>query len=468
MRRFITITMICVCVLLLSGGYYRVYGNQENQQSIEEIKEEIVELETILRELGADIKAREARLLEVDKQLKETEAELKQTEKELAQSQESLDEKNRAFANRLRSAYMKGGLSYLEVLLEADSFGELIIRMDYLTRIFNKDAELIAAVKQEYAILEERQVTFHAQSESIADLRFQLEAERENLLAQRREHEALLKTAKKDLAEATPQAERKPAYGIILDNHPSARPQHGLSQATVVYEFEVEGRITRYLALFSSFPDRVGPIRSAREHSIMLAMENNVHYIYASASTDNLNRINEWNVRETNALSSSSSSFYRASDRRAPHNLYVNLATLKAASASSQVVIRPVLIARQGISAQSFSLQYSGTYRVSYQYDAEQSAYCRLINGQAHRDATGRAIMARNVFVQYVPHPNDSQGRPTPQIIGSGNIDYYVQGQRFRGTWRKDSMSSPTRFYYQDGQEIERVHGQTWIQLARP
>ena len=468
MRRFTAITLICICLLLLSGGYYRVHGNPEIPQSREELEAEIIELETIIRELGANIKAREARLREVDEQLEKTEAELKRTEVELAESHASLKEKNRAFANRLRSAYMKGGLSYLEVLLEADNFGELIIRMAYLTRIFNKDAELIAAVKQEYAVLEERQVTFQAQSESIADLRFQLEAERENLLAQRREHEALLKAAKKDLAEATPQAERRPAYGVVLDNHSAARPQHGLSQATVVYEYEVESRITRYLALFSSFPGKVGPIRSAREHSIMLAMENNVHYIYSSGSQDNLNRISEWNVRGTNALSSGSSSIYRDSARRAPHNLYVNLATLRAASASSKVVIRPVIIARQGSTAQSFSLQYSSTYKVSYQYDSEQSAYRRFINGQVHRDATGRAIIARNVFIQYVPHPHDSRNRPTPQIIGSGPIDYYVQGQRFRGTWRKDSMNSPTRFYYQDGQEIERVHGQTWIQLARP
>ncbi len=468
MKRFTAITLICICILTLSSGYFKVYSSPDHPPSLEELEEEVIELETIIQELDASIKAREARLREVEDELKKTEEELKQVELDLAESLASLEEKNRAFAHRLRSAYMKGGLSYLELLLEADSFGELIIRMAYLKSIFNKDSELIAAVKEEYAVLEERQVTFQAKSESISDLRFQLEAERENLLAQRREQEAMLEAAKKDLAEVTPQAERQPAYGIILDNHPSARPQHGLSQASVVYEYEVEGRMTRYLALFSSFPNKVGPIRSAREHSIMLAIENNIHFIYASASRDNLQRINDWNVQGTNALTSSSPSIYRDSSRRAPHNLFVNLAALRAASASSRVVVRPVIIARKGSTANSFSLQYSGNYQVSYRYDAEQAAYRRHINGQPQRDAAGRAILARNVFIQYVPHAIDNRGRPTPQIIGSGAIDYYVQGQRFRGTWRKDSMNSPTRFYYQDGQEIERVYGQTWIQLARP
>jgi hypothetical protein len=105
---------------------------------------------------------------------------------------------------------------------------------------------------------------------------------------------------------------------------------------------------------------------------------------------------------------------------------------------------------------------------VSYEYDEGQGAYRRHINGAVHRDGNGRTVMARNIIVQYVPHQNDSRGRPTPQIIGSGAIDYYVQGQLFRGTWRKDSAGGATRFYYQDGQEIERVYGQTWIQLVRP
>jgi hypothetical protein len=464
-RRNIAIILICVWILILSGGHYRAYG-----QDIEDNSVDIIELETIIRELNKDIKAREARLREVDAELKKTEAELTQTEKDLVASQASMEEKNLAFSERLRSAYMKGGLSYLEVLLEADNFGDLIIRVTYLARIFNKDAELIAAVKAEFAILQERQAAIQVQRDSIADLRFQMEAERKNLVAQRREHEAMLKSAQDELKEdntPTPQAERKPAYGVVLDNAPGARPQHGISQATVVYEYEVEGRITRLLALFSSFPSKVGPIRSAREHSIMLAMENNIHYIYASGSKDNLERIADWNVKGTNGLYSSHSSFYRDSARKAPHNFYVNLSTLNAAAASSQVVIRPAFIARQGTSAQSFSLQYSGSYRVGYQYDATAGAYRRSINGQAQKDASGKTIMARNIFVQYVPHPTDSKGRTTPQIIGSGAIDYYVQGQRFKGTWSKDSASSPTRFYYQDGQEIERIYGQTWIQLAR-
>ena len=74
----------------------------------------------------------------------------------------------------------------------------------------------------------------------------------------------------------------------------------------------------------------------------------------------------------------------------------------------------------------------------------QQRDYLRHLNGPVHRDAAGKEIAARNVILQYVSHPYDSRGRPTPNLIGSGPIDFYSMGQRFRGTWSKSSPASPT------------------------
>ena len=472
MRRFRNIAAFTIILLLISGGLFSaVYSNTEDiQEKIEETEAEITEYEKVIKLLDADIKERLARIDKLETELKETESQLQQTEIQIQESEARLEEKNEIFASRIRSAYMTGGLSYLEIIMEAESFSDLVIRVAYLARIFNQDADIIAAVKTEYADLQEKRIAMEEQRASIEDYRFQMDAERKNLLAQRREVDALLGDARKqlteDLAELTPQADRQPVYGIILDNAAAARPQHGIAQASKVYEFEVEGRITRYLALFSTFPQKVGPIRSAREHSIMLALESNARFIYASGSADNRERIKEWNVRATDALASSK--FYRDNARRAPHNLYVNLATLGLESRSQTVVVRPAYLGREGASGKTVSLQYSNTYRIGYQYREQQSAYQRTINGQPHRDATGQAVMARNVIIQYTAHPTDWRGRPTPDVIGSGTIDFYAEGQHFKGTWRKDNINSPTHFYYQDGQEIELLYGQTWIQLARP
>src|SRR5690606_38268173 len=62
--------------------------------------------------------------------------------------------------------------------------------------------------------------------------------------------------------------------GVMINNHSSARPQSGLSQADIVYEILAEGPITRFIAFYhSETPEVVGPVRSAREYYGKLANE---------------------------------------------------------------------------------------------------------------------------------------------------------------------------------------------------
>lgn len=469
-----SITFLTLIILLLvamtTGLNLEVYGNLEDPlEEVDEIKEEIAEFEETIDLLNEDIERRLARLEELDQELAAIEQDLEDTEAALIQSQENLEETTKKFGGRVRSSYMKGATTYLETLLSADNFGDLIIRLAYMQRIADRDAEIISVLREEQQNTEEQRLAMEEQRKNIEDRKFQMQAERKNLEEQRETLTALLEASREDLEEALtriPQSDGKPAYAIALDNHPNARPQHGLSRASVVYEYEVEGRATRYLALFHELPSKVGPIRSARKHSTMLAWENNVNFITASASRDNLQTIRDWGVNYTNALSHGA--FYRDNARRAPHNLYVNLSTLREGNPSPGSILRPAHISRQGTSANRFSIEYSPNYRVSYQYSEEQEAYQRLINGSPHRDATGTSIWARNVIVQYTNHPTDSWGRTTPEVLGEGAIDYYVSGQRFRGTWKKTGPNAKTRFYYEDGQEIERIYGSTWIQIARP
>ncbi len=467
MRRFVSILILTTLFFMSfeNGIYKPVYGNTvKTQETVDDIKDEIAEFEEMIKLLNEDIENRLKRIDELDLELAAIQRDMEKNSIILEEAQVRLDENTQKFGGRVRSAYMKGGASYLEILLEADNFGDLIVRLAYLTRILNRDAELVGGIREEKAIIEEKQLAIEAQYKKIEDRRFQMEAERRNLEDQRATVNALLADSRDKLTKV-PQLERNPVYGVIIDNHPSARPQHGLSQASIVYEYEVEGRITRLLALFSTLPNKVGPIRSAREHSTMLAWEHNVNFIFAGASKDNLDRIAEWGVSSTNA--NVHSAFYRDTSRRAPHNLYVNLSTLNRAAASSPAVIRPGNLTRQGTAANLVSIQYSPTYKVSYQYNTQMGAYRRLVNDNAHLDGTGEAIWARNVIIQYTAHPTDIFGRPTPEVVGEGIIDYYAKGQHFKGTWKKDSPNAPTRFFYEDGQEIERIYGQTWIQIAR-
>lgn len=62
-----------------------------------------------------------------------------------------------------------------------------------------------------------------------------------------------------------------PVLAVKIDNVGAARPHTGLGRADLVYVEQVESGLTRLLAVFSSqLPDRVGPVRSARESDLEL------------------------------------------------------------------------------------------------------------------------------------------------------------------------------------------------------
>src|SRR5690625_5077049 len=71
------------------------------------------------------------------------------------------------------------------------------------------------------------------------------------------------------------------ALAVMVNNHTAARPQTGLVNADIVYEFLAEGAITRFLAIYQSeIPEVVGPVRSARSYYIETAKAHDAIYIY--------------------------------------------------------------------------------------------------------------------------------------------------------------------------------------------
>ncbi|HET7720430.1 MAG TPA: DUF3048 domain-containing protein, partial [Acidimicrobiales bacterium] len=116
----------------------------------------------------------------------------------------------------------------------------------------------------------------------------------------------------------------------------TARPQAGFNQADIVIEELVEGGVTRLAAVFhSADSDPVGPIRSARITDLE----------YVSFFGQPLFAWSGGNLEVAGAIRGSTAlqdvgydvlggdAYYRASDRRSPHNLMSSTPALYAAAA---------------------------------------------------------------------------------------------------------------------------------------
>ncbi|MCR3923051.1 MAG: DUF3048 domain-containing protein, partial [Firmicutes bacterium] len=220
---------------------------------------------------------------------------------------------------------------------------------------------------------------------------------------------------------------------VIINNHAAARPHSGLQQARIVYEFLVEGGITRLMAVYDQ-PQMenfvIGPVRSLRPYFAEAAMEHAgvVAFSGTSGRTDKmiehlaLTKIVDYKY------------FWRDDSRKAPHNLYTDIETMYGARGQSAVRTERVMPQElpAGEEALEFKVTYSGSNVASYKYNIENKMYMRFENGEAHVDReTGLQYGATRVIVRTNEHVNvnvNGTNLVDIDVSGSGTAMLYEAG----------------------------------------
>ncbi|MCZ0702885.1 hypothetical protein J2T56_001222 [Natronobacillus azotifigens] len=265
---------------------------------------------------------------------------------------------------------------------------------------------------------------------------------------------------------------------VMINNHPNARPQSGLSQADIVFEILSEGNTTRFLALFhSESPDVVGPVRSAREYYFDTAENYGALYIYHGAAG-----FIEDMLRRSDAVDNLNAAYYdndghlfkRESFRVAPHNSYLQFGAVEEVATSRGYQMEraydplPFLsedesndITGEEVSEVSFNY---GSDNVRYVYDNTEEAYFRY-NGQEQTKElnTETPIQLDNVFIIETAHRViDDQGRRDVDLTSGGNAYLLQKGKVQKIQWEsRDGRIIPVR----GGEAVGFVPGKTWINV---
>lgn len=266
---------------------------------------------------------------------------------------------------------------------------------------------------------------------------------------------------------------------FMIDNTPEARPQAGLSSASLVIESEAEGGVTRYLAVIaaSDLPEKIGPIRSARPYFIDWANEFSAAYVHCGGSPDALNKITRDGIVDLNEFYSAET-FWREESRAAPHNVYtkkdliLNHLSGKGLDqgkffgynykTDEDQALRPV-------SSEIYIPYKLKGFKVTWRYDQAQNDYIRFLDNQEYKEENGTIIRAKNIIIQVADAKElDDKLRLDMTIIGEGKATICLDGRCQEGKWKKKNSSTRTRFYDQNDQEISFNRGKTWIEVVRP
>ncbi len=270
---------------------------------------------------------------------------------------------------------------------------------------------------------------------------------------------------------------------VMINNHKSAQPyQSGLNDAYIIYEMIVEGGITRMLALYKdTTSERIGPIRSARHYYLDYALENDALYAHhgwspqaqSDISTYGISNIevedykygwrdNTINAPYEHTLFTSYDNLVKRATETYGYRLTSETENLLNYSIEELEFINPV-------SATDITLKYS-TYQTNrYVYNEQTKLYEKYSNGTPSIDyVTKEPVTAKNIITYEVYNysiPGDSSGRQELDNITSGSGYLFTNGQYIDITFKKASMSSQTKYYNLDGEEITVNDGITHIQI---
>lgn len=280
----------------------------------------------------------------------------------------------------------------------------------------------------------------------------------------------------------------RPVVAVKFDNVVGrSTPQAGINSADVVYEIQVEGQITRLLALYQTRDaGPLGPVRSARGSEVAILEELNSPIYTWHGANDILNHV----VRSSSVIPRSFEEipelFYRVTNRKAPYNSYVLGTGQIRATVPDDLrgPTGPVLtFAAEGEPPSAAALPAShvhirfpppfgrggGEAPVDYRWDGAR--WLRWQRGQPHVDVDGLQVAADNVIVRFTGVLDsgtvDGSGAivPTASFVGHGEAWVLTGGTVTTGKWHKPSATAPTRYYDQAGAEIRLRPGITWISV---
>lgn len=266
-------------------------------------------------------------------------------------------------------------------------------------------------------------------------------------------------------------------FAVMIDNEINARPQSGLNGADIVFEMPVEGNITRYMAVYHHMPvDKIGPVRSARPYFIDKALELNATYIHCGGSPQALLDIAALKVNVLNDLRGDPC-FWRARDRKMPHNLYTSTKLIRDVMAIKKWENKKApdyfkfsddFLIMEGKKTTVIQFNYDKNYRVSYEYDRNEKVYFRSINGVRLIDKDlGDAIKTTNIIVEIVNvKVLDKAGRLEINNIGTNRGYYLSGGELIEIQWSKKARASKTIYKDLKGNELILNKGVTWVQVV--
>ena len=287
---------------------------------------------------------------------------------------------------------------------------------------------------------------------------------------------------------------------VMFPTDKAAQPQYGISHADVLYECMEEGGISRQMGIIQDWEslEKIGNIRSCRQYYMYWMLEYDailVHgggiYTMAKLFEDpSINNISGAGESGTGSGMPGVEHFFRTTDKKAPHNMYISNEGINKAITSLGYTkeIRTqyhdpdhftfangVNKLEDGEVATNIDLSKVYPYsKPTLEYNEEEGVYYKNLHGEPQIDASNdEQLKFANVIVQIAqsqnlsPDPNATDYKVFLCHDTTRGGYYFTQGKVIPIRWEKESDRGATKYYDEDGNEIKLNTGKTYIAIAQ-
>ena len=271
--------------------------------------------------------------------------------------------------------------------------------------------------------------------------------------------------------------EQRP-IAIMVNNVEIAKSkQTGLAHADIVYETEVEGGITRLMAVYQDIStlDKIGTVRSVRYPYVDLALGHDAVYVHCGQDptycAPHLKDIDDIDI-DTNSKGAKRIS----NGLNSEHTLYAlagDLAesagekfSLKAKNTSSWASFTDKTLSLNGGNATSITVPFPAS-KTRFTYDAQSGLYTRLLGANVQTDYFSKeTTQVKNVFILLTNISTYPDGEHRKVELQSGKGYYVTNGTMQEINWSKGSAKNGFKFTDKDGNELTVSAGNSWVCIA--
>lgn len=173
----------------------------ENQQKYEELTQKIDKITGEIVAISEEIEPLLVTIENNKTQMEEIKIEVKNTEKEISTTKVEIQETEEVLGKRVRELYKSGGQgSYLMLLFSADSFNDLISKLDSTSRLVNIDKKVVKELVDKQENLNKKITTLDEKNKELVKINEQNEETLKSFEAKKSEQEALVEKVKTEQA----------------------------------------------------------------------------------------------------------------------------------------------------------------------------------------------------------------------------------------------------------------------------